>query len=78
MKLIDMLDDLDDVQSVYTNAEFAEEALKTIGLSLRILGIDPGSITMGFGIIEQEGYNATYVASGCIKVGKLEWAATLT
>lgn len=32
---------------------------------------------MGFGIIEQEGYNATYVASGCIKVGKLEWPQRL-
>lgn len=31
MKLIDMLEDLDDVQNVYTNANFTEELLESLG-----------------------------------------------
>ncbi len=31
-KLIDMLEDLDDVQSVYTNADFSEEVIQQMGL----------------------------------------------
>ena len=34
---------------------------------IRILGIDPGLRTTGFGIIEKNGNTLTYVASGCIK-----------
>ena len=39
------------------------------GPALRILGIDPGLRITGFGIIEQNGANIVYVASGCIKSG---------
>lgn len=42
-----------------------------------ILGIDPGSITMGYGIIDHNGNKSSYVASGCIKIGKLEWPERL-
>ena len=42
-----------------------------------ILGIDPGSITVGYGIINHTGSNAIYVASGCIKIGSLEWPQRL-
>lgn len=34
---------------------------------IRILGIDPGSRTTGFGIIDLIGRDFVYVASGCIK-----------
>ncbi|MDO4434508.1 MAG: crossover junction endodeoxyribonuclease RuvC [Alysiella sp.] len=34
---------------------------------IRILGIDPGSRSTGFGIIDVVGYEQHYVASGCIK-----------
>ncbi|MDT8387696.1 MAG: crossover junction endodeoxyribonuclease RuvC [Thiogranum sp.] len=34
----------------------------------RILGIDPGSRLLGFGLIDSDGRRATYVASGCLKV----------
>lgn len=37
-----------------------------------ILGIDPGSVTLGYGIVRHERNTVTYVTSGCIKVGKLE------
>mgnify|MGYP000421587866 CR=1 FL=1 len=32
-----------------------------------ILGIDPGSRLTGYGVIEQNGRNFTYLGSGCIK-----------
>ncbi len=35
--------------------------------AIRILGIDPGSRTTGFGIIDLVGRDYVYVASGCIK-----------
>ena len=34
---------------------------------MRILGIDPGLRVTGFGIIDKEGQQLHYVASGCIK-----------
>jgi crossover junction endodeoxyribonuclease RuvC len=39
------------------------------GPALRILGIDPGLRITGFGIIEKNGANIVYIASGCIKSG---------
>jgi crossover junction endodeoxyribonuclease RuvC len=42
-----------------------------------ILGIDPGSITVGYGVISYVRGSATYIASGCIKIGKLEWPQRL-
>lgn len=38
--------------------------------AIRILGIDPGSRTTGFGIIDLVGRESVYVASGCIKTIK--------
>ena len=35
--------------------------------SVRILGIDPGLRVTGFGVIEKDGNQLRYVASGCIK-----------
>lgn len=35
----------------------------------RILGIDPGSRTTGFGIIDAEGRQTHYVTCGCIRTG---------
>ena len=54
IKLIEMLEDLDDVQNVYTNANFTEELLE-LPPNATILGIDPGSIKTGWGVIEIEG-----------------------
>lgn len=34
----------------------------------RILGIDPGSVKTGYGIIESNGQNSRYIHSGCIKL----------
>lgn len=34
----------------------------------RILGIDPGSRVTGYGIIDQDGREIRYVASGCIRI----------
>lgn len=38
-----------------------------------ILGIDPGSIILGYGIVRCEHNKVSYVTSGCIKVGTKEW-----
>jgi len=35
---------------------------------LRILGIDPGSRVTGYGLIDVDGQNYRYVASGCIRI----------
>lgn len=42
-----------------------------------ILGIDPGSITLGYGVIHVQNNVAAYIASGCIRVGKQEWPQRL-
>jgi crossover junction endodeoxyribonuclease RuvC len=34
---------------------------------VRILGIDPGLRVTGFGVLDKDGQQLTYVASGCIK-----------
>jgi crossover junction endodeoxyribonuclease RuvC len=39
---------------------------------MRILGIDPGLQIAGFGVIDVEGHDIRYVASGTIKTGHLE------
>ncbi|MBV1898766.1 MAG: crossover junction endodeoxyribonuclease RuvC [Cycloclasticus pugetii] len=36
---------------------------------MRILGIDPGSRTTGYGVIEVSGREVKYVDSGCIRTG---------
>jgi crossover junction endodeoxyribonuclease RuvC len=35
---------------------------------VKILGIDPGSRITGFGLIEIEGHQARYLASGCLRI----------
>ena len=39
---------------------------------MRILGIDPGLQTTGFGVIDVEGHSLTYVASGTITTSHIE------
>ena len=34
----------------------------------RILGVDPGSRSLGYGVIDSDGCASSYVASGCLKV----------
>src|SRR5436853_5938692 len=38
-------------------------------LSVRVLGLDPGSRRTGFGVIECRGSDCVHVAHGCIAVG---------
>jgi crossover junction endodeoxyribonuclease RuvC len=45
--------------------------------TLRILGIDPGLLVTGFGVIEKSGTRLGYVTSGCIRVPPGELAARL-
>lgn len=43
----------------------------------RILGLDPGLRTTGFGVIEQSGQTLAYVASGTVKSGEGDLPARL-
>lgn len=43
----------------------------------RILGIDPGSRTTGYGIIDSDGYRSAYVSSGCVRAGGDDWSQRL-
>jgi len=36
--------------------------------TIRIIGIDPGLRTMGWGVIEASGARVAYVASGAIRI----------
>jgi len=44
---------------------------------VRILGIDPGLRSTGFGVIEQAGSKLQYVSSGCVRSGEGELAERL-
>ena len=44
---------------------------------VRILGIDPGSRTTGWGIIEYSGLRSRHVAHGCLRLGDGELAPRL-
>ena len=37
---------------------------------MRLIGIDPGSIKTGYGVIDSNGSNTSYVASGVIDAKK--------
>jgi crossover junction endodeoxyribonuclease RuvC len=39
---------------------------------MRILGIDPGLLTTGFGVVDRDGSHLRYVASGTITTGHLD------
>lgn len=43
----------------------------------RILGIDPGSVVTGFGVVEFSGSHAAYLDSGTIRTGRKDLASRL-
>ncbi|MDR9413350.1 MAG: crossover junction endodeoxyribonuclease RuvC [Spiribacter sp.] len=55
----------------------SEAAMSGQRTARRILGIDPGSVKTGFGVIEVTGSQAIYVASGVIQAGTGAFAARL-
>ena len=38
--------------------------------AVRILGVDPGSVTTGYGVVDSDGRTSRYVAHGCIRTGR--------
>ena len=46
-------------------------------MTIRVLGIDPGSQCTGFGVVDAAGARLTYVASGVIRTSEGEFAARL-
>lgn len=45
--------------------------------SRRVMGVDPGSVKTGFGVIEITGSATRYIASGVIQAGRGEFASRL-
>lgn len=37
--------------------------------TVRVLGVDPGSLTTGYGIVDSDGRRSAYVSHGCIRPG---------
>ena len=54
-KLLEPLDENDDVQRVFANFEVAEEVLAAAVRLMRLLGLDPGLQRTGWGVIEARG-----------------------
>ena len=44
---------------------------------IRVLGIDPGSRSTGYGIIDTDGIRSQYVVCGCIRVVNDDWSQRL-
>ncbi len=44
---------------------------------IRIIGIDPGSRSTGYGIVDTDGIRLVHVASGFVKSGEGDWAERL-
>ena len=44
---------------------------------IRILGIDPGSLSTGYGVVDNEGQNLKHIASGCIRTSADEFSQRL-
>jgi len=44
---------------------------------IRILGIDPGSLSTGYGLVDSEGQNLKHIASGCIRTSADEFPQRL-
>lgn len=40
-----------------------------MAIAVRILGIDPGSVRTGYGVVDSDGRSSRHVAHGCIAVG---------
>jgi len=44
---------------------------------VRILGIDPGSLFTGYGVVDYDGQRLGHVASGCIRVAGSDFSVRL-
>ncbi|NCA69747.1 MAG: crossover junction endodeoxyribonuclease RuvC [Sphingobacteriia bacterium] len=55
----------------------ALQAAPTTRLNHRILGIDPGSRTTGYGVIDTDGQASRWIASGILRVGDRPWPERL-
>lgn len=46
-------------------------------MTIRVLGVDPGSQITGFGVVDCVKGRHCYLTSGCIRIGKFEWPKRL-
>ena len=69
--MIDLLEDVDDVQKIYTNAIFLRNSLIRKNLDkgkYRILGIDPGSRIAGYALVDSCGNKMDLIDFGTVKL----------
>ena len=71
LKLLDILEDDDDVQNVYASLEIPEGRHAEIVFLIRLLGIDPGLRFTGWGILESDGNRLRHVADGVISTADI-------
>lgn len=45
--------------------------------TIRIIGIDPGSRSTGYGVVDTDGIRLAHIASGFVKSGEGDWAERL-
>ena len=78
LKLYDKLEELDDIQNVWANFDIADEEHREIqqGMML-ILGLDPGSLSFGIGIVKREKGRFAYVHSETIRLKEKDFLARM-
>jgi crossover junction endodeoxyribonuclease RuvC len=59
------------------DAVVSRAAAPAVAMPRRVLGLDPGSLRMGFGVIDCQARGEQHVASGCIRVAGADLAGRL-
>ena len=66
IQLLEALDDHDDVQKVSANFDFDDAEIEKVSCMRRIIGVDPGISTTGYGVIESDGDAISIITWGAI------------
>ena len=71
LRLLDRLEELDDVQRSTPTGTSPWQSWSATGprrssMTERVLGIDPGTLRMGYGLVESSGHQPRYLASGAL------------
>jgi hypothetical protein len=70
MRVIDALEDSDDVQNVFANGDVSDEVLAQLDdedRRVRVLGVDPGLTRCGLGVVDGRPGRAGMVAVGVVR-----------
>ena len=72
-KVLRLIDALEDLERGVSGGRLRRRRMTPA----RVLGIDPGSRTTGYGLIDRDGNRMSYVASGCIRTEGSDFHARL-